>query len=475
MAVRFSKKNKSSDDNTVALSSVVARSQPHSVEIEQALLACCIIEGGQDSISHCLQNKISANSFYLPAHKTIWNAILSIYEDGSPINEIFLCDKLISDGTLDSIGGVEYVNRVCDRIDTPAHIVHYVKRVRDLELVRRVINASIVNIERAYNDSGDLDNFIENAENEIFSISSDRFNDCAVPIKKSIEAAAGTIQMMLQNRGELTGLSSGFVDIDRMVFGFRPSEMIVIAARPSMGKTSLAMNIAENVILPKKGTKPTGVLFFSLEMSSEQLAMRMICGRAGVNITKLYDGFVSKASERSLADVARELQSAPLWLDESTNLTILEMRAKARRVCSKEDIGLIIIDYLQLISGDSRVPREQQIAEISRGVKAMAKELRLPVIVLSQLNRDSEKENRQPRLSDLRESGAIEQDADIVLILSRQILSDKDDKDAQIDGDVVIRDLVVAKHRNGPVGVIPLTFVRSLTRFENYIDEKKFE
>ena len=244
--------------------------------------------------------------------------------------------------------------------------------------------------------------------------------------------------------------------------------MIVIAARPSMGKTSLAMNIAENVILPKKGTNPTGVLFFSLEMSSEQLAMRMICGRAGVNITKLYDGFVSKSSERSLADVARELQSAPLWLDESTNLTILEMRAKARRVCSKEDIGLIIIDYLQLINGDSRVPREQQIAEISRGVKAMVKELRLPVIVLSQLNRDSEKENRQPRLSDLRESGAIEQDADIVLILSRQILSDKDDKDAQIDGDVVIRDLVVAKHRNGPIGTVELYFNAESSKFGDY-------
>lgn len=456
----------------VSIDAVIGRPQPHSSDFEQALLACCIIEGGQDSVTFCLQSKVTVNTFYLPAHKTIWDAIVKIYDAGTPINEIFLAEKLKADGHLDKIGGLEYINVICDRIDTPAHIVHYVKRVRDLELVRRVINASMINIERAYSESGDLNDFIEQAENAIFSISSDRVSDCALPIKQSVDTAVNAIQLMLQHRGELTGLASGFTDLDRMTFGFRPSEMIVIAARPSMGKTSLAMNIAENVVCPKPGKNATGVLFFSLEMSSEQLAMRMLCGRAGVNMTKLHDGFISRNASESLSEAAKDLQVAPLWIDESTNLTILEMRAKARRMCSKENIGLVVIDYLQLINGDSRVPREQQISEISRGVKAMAKELRVPVIVLSQLNRDSEKERRQPRLSDLRESGAIEQDADVVLMLSKQVISDDDNKDVHMDGDVVIRDLVIAKHRNGPIGVVPLTFIRSLTRFENYVDEK---
>lgn len=456
----------------VSIDAVIGRPQPHSSDFEQALLACCIIEGGQDSVTFCLQSKVTVGTFYLPAHKTIWEAIVKIYDAGTPINEIFLAERLKADGHLDSIGGLEYINVICDRIDTPAHIVHYVKRVRDLELVRRVINASMLNIERAYSESGDLNDFIEQAENAIFSISSDRVSDCALPIKQSVDSAVNTIQLMLQHRGELTGLASGFTDLDRMTFGFRPSEMIVIAARPSMGKTSLAMNIAENVVCPKPGKKATGVLFFSLEMSSEQLAMRMLCGRAGVNMTKLHDGFISRNASAALSEAAKDLQVAPLWIDESTNLTILEMRAKARRMCSKENIGLVVIDYLQLINGDSRVPREQQISEISRGVKAMAKELRVPVIVLSQLNRDSEKERRQPRLSDLRESGAIEQDADVVLMLSKQVMSEDDNKDVHMDGDVVIRDLVVAKHRNGPIGVVPLTFIRSLTRFENYVDEK---
>ncbi|MDR1595818.1 MAG: replicative DNA helicase [Puniceicoccales bacterium] len=467
MAVNFGKKTRKSVDSE----QLIGRARPHSEDFEQAVLACCIMEGGQDSVTLCIQSKITANSFYLPAHKVLWEAIVAIYDEGLPVNEIFLAERLKSVGKLEPIGGIDFINRICDRIDTPAHIAHYVKRVRDLELVRRVVAASMTNIERAYSEAENLDDFIEKAENEIFSISSDRVSDGAVPIKKSIDSAVNTIQLMLNNRGELTGLSSGFTDLDRITFGFRQSEMVVLAARPSMGKTSLATNIAENAVLPRKGRTPIGVLFFSLEMSSEQLAMRMLCGRAGINMTKLHDGFISHSANDSLYAAAKEIQSSPLWIDESTNIAILEMRAKARRMCSKEKIGLIIIDYLQLIYGDNRVPREQQISEISRGIKAMAKELRIPVIVLSQLNRDSEKEKRVPKLSDLRESGAIEQDADLVLILAKQAACD-DDGEGQTNGDVIIRDLIVAKHRNGPIGVVQLAFVRSLTKFENYVDEK---
>jgi replicative DNA helicase len=453
-------------------SGVFERPRPHSAEYEQALLACCILEGGQDSVPLCMQNKISSNSFYVPAHQTIWQTIADLYAENSPINELILSDRLDSRHQLDGIGGIGYVNRLCDRIDTPAHIVHYAKRVRDLELVRRVIEASMKNITHAYEDNESLDDFIERAENEIFAISDDRLSSVAMHIKKPVDSAITTVQMMLQRRGEIIGVASGFTDLDRMLFGFREGDMIVIAARPSMGKTSLAMNIAENVVIPeKKDRKPIGTLFFSLEMSAEQLAMRLLCGRSGVNMTKLREGFISKQASEALSRSAAELKAAPLWIDESTNLTILEMRAKARRILAKESIGLVIIDYLQLINGDSRVSREQQISEISRGIKAMAKELKIPVIVLSQLNRESEKERRSPRLSDLRESGAIEQDADVVMLLANQQSSGADEQQDQRQfSDVVARELIIAKQRNGPVGAVPLTFVKNLTRFENYAD-----
>lgn len=451
------------------------RARPHSVDFEQALLACCILEGGQETVPACLQGKISVDSFYVPAHRVMWQAILDLFSADSPINELILVDRLDSKHQLDTIGGVGYINRVCDRIDTPAHIVHYVKRVRDLELIRRVIDVSMKNISRAYSDNGDLDGFIEQAENDIFAISDDRLSDAAVHVDKPVDAAINTLQLMLQRKGDIVGVASGFVDLDKMLFGFRSGDMIVIAARPSMGKTSLAMNIAENVVLPEKNTRaPVGTLFFSLEMSAEQLAIRLLCGRSGINMSKLREGFISRQASESLMQSANELKSAPLWIDESTNLSILEMRAKARRLKSKESIGLIIIDYLQLINGDNRLPREQQISEISRGIKAMAKELKVPVIVLSQLNRESEKERRKPRLSDLRESGAIEQDADVVMLLSQQQLSAEGGDDQQeqqrFSADVVPRDLIVAKQRNGPVGTVPLTFIKNLTRFENYID-----
>lgn len=478
MVGKYKKKPMDAEDR----SDVVARQQPHSVDFEQALLACCIIEGGQESITYCIENKITTTSFYLPSHRLLWNLLRDIYDQNLPVNEMFLIERLQAKQQLDEVGGIEYIQKVVDRIDTPAHLVHYVKRVRDLELVRRVIAASIANIERAYGNVDDLNDFVEKAENEIFAISADRVSDCAVPVRKPIDDAVIAINNMLDRKSADQGsISTGLKDLDKMLFGLHKSEMIVIAARPSVGKTSLAMNIAENVIVANKDhPQPVGVLFFTLEMSSEQLALRMLCGRAGVNMAKLREGFISKEKKANIANTAVELKNAPLWLDESSNLTILEMRAKARRLCSRQPIGLIIIDYLQLINGDNRIPREQQISEISRGVKAMAKEFNVPVIVLSQLNRSSETENRTPRISDLRESGSIEQDADVVLIISKERPSedikkksdDKQDPEAQLDSDTVIRYLLVAKNRNGPTGSLPLTFIRSLTRFENYIDEK---
>jgi replicative DNA helicase len=277
------------------------------------------------------------------------------------------------------------------------------------------------------------------------------------------------IHKLLEKGGEISGLSSGFKDLDGYTWGFHPQELIVLAARPSMGKTSLALNMAEAAVLPKRGkaaAMPT--LVFSLEMSAEQLAMRLLCSRARVRTDRLRGGFAGRDEQERLAQTAVELKSAPLWIDDSGQLNIHELRAKARRLHSRHTLGLIVVDYLQLVAGtDPRVQREQQISEISRGLKAMAKELRVPVIVLSQLNRESEREKREPRLSDLRESGAIEQDADVVLLLAKP--SDASDG-TQVAGSEA--DLIIAKQRNGPVGKVRLTFTREYTRFDDHAPDQ---
>jgi replicative DNA helicase len=281
------------------------------------------------------------------------------------------------------------------------------------------------------------------------------------------------IQRMLSHE-EMDGLHSGYKDLDQLTNGFKPAEMIVIAARPSVGKTSLAMNIVENVAFaPKYEADPKNILVFSLEMSATSLAMRMICGRAKVNMNDLRRGFVPKRDAETLNAISREFQQASLWVDDTSGLSINQIRAKARRLKTRKKIHLIVIDYLQLISGDARAQsRENQISEISRGLKAMAKELDVPVIVLSQLNRDSEKERRDPRLSDLRESGSIEQDADIVMLLGKQ-RKGEDIREVDQDQDAVNSDedyepisLLLAKQRNGPTGRINLAFRRKFTRFE---------
>ncbi|MDR0590625.1 MAG: replicative DNA helicase, partial [Puniceicoccales bacterium] len=354
-------------------------------------------------------------------------------------------------------------------IDTPTHLKHYIKRVKDLDLVRKIIAVASTSIENAYAGVDDAGQFLEEVERAIFAVSENRISDSALSIKESIDRAETLIDNIFLNRSAVDSIPSGFIDLDRLISGFRPGEMIVIAARPSMGKTSLALNIAESVTHPKS-TAPTPTLFFSLEMSAEQLALRLMCGHSGVNFDQLRAKTVTRQEISKFQAVNRELKKLPLWIDQSCGLSIAEIRAKARRMHNKYKLGLIIIDYLQLLtSRDSRTPREQQIAEISRGIKAMARELSIPVIVLSQLNRDSEKEKRKPRLSDLRESGSIEQDADIVLLLSR---GKGHEEEEEVLLDVVRRDLIIAKQRNGPVGIVPLAFRKNLTRFENYAQEK---
>lgn len=454
------------------------RVPPYSQEMEQALLACCLLDGGQESVTTCIESKITPESFYFPAHKLIYQTIRDLYDIGQACDELIVKDKLQSRGTLLEIGGMGYLNAITDRIDTVSNLQTYIHRVRDLELLRRLIHVSTNSIRDAYASSDDVRQLIESTEREVYAISEDRIATGARHISSSVENAAALIARMCENRGEVTGVPSGFLDLDRLTLGFQPGDMIVLAARPSMGKTALALNIADVASSPRLNKSGIGTLFFSLEMSADQLTTRLICSRARVGTRSLGGGFLTSEHTVALKEASLFLKNSPLWIDEASNLTILELRAKARRLARQSNIKFIVIDYLQLLSGiDSRIQREQQISEISRGVKALARELNVPVLVLSQLNRESEKEKRQPRLSDLRESGAIEQDADVVLLLARhsQMHEQNDDEEGEIPSETagrgtscVLRDLIVAKHRNGPVGVVTLNFNREYTRFENF-------
>ena len=454
-----------------SLSEDSIRVQPHSIEAEEGLLAACLIDGGQEVITTCIESHITPECFYKRQHQVIYESILALYEQGSPVDEIVLHDHLRKSGTEEESGGIATIYHIQGRIETPAHANYYAKIVHEKYLLRRLIRTSREATEACYEQQEDISVFIDRIEEEIDNISSGRVVQMATPIDKSLDEAVADIHALLNGRDDADGVLSGFRDLDGMTYGFHPGQMIVLAARPSVGKTSLAMNFAEHAILQDGGRASSGVLVFSLEMTAAQLAMRLICSRARVDMKRIRDRVISKQESGEIATTVKELKGTPLWIDDAASSSILDIRAKARRIDAKHRLGLVVIDYLQLIRGtDSRAPREQQIADISRGVKGMAKELNVPVVVLSQLNRESEKENRDPRLSDLRESGSIEQDADVVLLLHRPKKRDDDEAldEGGLPGEVEHIKLIIAKQRNGPVGEVDLTFVRRYTRYENF-------
>ncbi|GHC08322.1 replicative DNA helicase [Cerasicoccus arenae] len=437
---------------------------PHDLRLEQALLGCILLEGGSDTMAQCIQEKVRTECFYSAKHQMIFDAMTALYKESTPIDELILRDELNRTQKFEEIGGDAYLFEITGQISTTAHMPHYIERIKEYHLLRELIRFSNRTVEGVYENPGDVTAFIEEVEQSIYKISEDRISDSAQKIDKTVDGAMRLIYQMYENRGEITGTTTGFVDLDKMTTGWHPAEMIVVAARPSMGKTSMALNMVEGAIMPRTGTAaPT--LMFSLEMPAEQLAVRLLCSRARVNMSKLREGFLPQEKQKDLVRAAQEVKAAPFFIDDSSGLTILEIRAKARRLSNQMPLGLVVVDYLQLVAGDNSIPREQQIADISRGMKGMAKELGIPVIVLAQLNRESEKEKRQPRMSDLRESGSIEQDADVVLLISKPREFDEQE---DLASDAVARDLIIAKQRNGPVGTVPLMFTKNLTRFENY-------
>ncbi|MDP3072224.1 MAG: replicative DNA helicase [Opitutaceae bacterium] len=447
-----------------SLASAGGRTLPHSLEAEEFLLACCLLDGS-DVVSRCLEARIRPESFYDSKHGLLYERLLDLYNRQVTIDVSIVAEELKTSRQLDQVGGYAYLAQLSSRIPTTAQATYFIEKVREQALLRDIIRSATGAVEACYGFSGGIDEFVDQVEAGIFSVTQNRVSESAKQMAGATKEAMNVITKMMMKKGELTGISSGFKDLDALMWGFQKTEMIVLAARPSMGKTSLALNFAEAAALPKKGP-PVGVLIFSLEMGASQLALRMLCARARVNMKLLRDGLLSKNGDEQnrLLQAADEFSKAPIYIDDSSALSIMQLRAKARRIHSRSPLGFIMVDYLQLLSPtDPRVPREQQVAEASRGLKSLAKELDVPVLVLSQLNRSSEKDNRTPKISDLRESGSIEQDADVVLMLARP--RDADEK-FQVAADSA--ELIVAKQRNGPVGDLKLTFLRDITRFENF-------
>ena len=442
----------------------LGRQPPYSAEAEEYLLSCCLLDGS-DSIAKCLESKLPTEAFYVGANRIIYAKMVDLYQTNPPVAIEVLAEELKVSGQLEEIGGFAYLMQVSGRIPTTAQADYFLERVKELHMLRQLISVSTSAVEQCFAFSGGLEEFVDKLEQDLFAVTQERVSDGARQMLGPTQEAMKVIEKMMMKKGELTGVSSGFKDLDAMTYGFQKAEMIVLAARPSMGKTSLALNMAESASMPRRG-EGVATLFFSLEMSSAQLALRMLCSRARVNMRQMREGLLPKngQEQQHLLEAADEFYKSKIYIDDSSHLTIMELRAKARRLAARQPLGFIVVDYLQLLSPtDPKTPREQQVAEISRGLKALAKELAVPVLVLSQLNRSAEKENRTPKLSDLRESGSIEQDADVVLMLARP--RDADEK-FQVAADSA--ELIVAKQRNGPVGELKLTFLRDITRFENY-------
>jgi replicative DNA helicase len=452
--------------------SKLERLPPHSIEAEQGVLGCVLL-----SPNECLGELIQTfkggpEAFYDLRHRSVLELLIEMYDAKEAIDLITFQQRLKDRNQLEGIGGLTYLSALLDSVPSAANLSYYLDIVREKYLLRRMIQTCTEVIARVYEQQGEVDALLDEVERDVLHISEEREQDAPRTIKDLVHKAINTIEDFHQRQGMLTGISSGFPDLDKLTSGLHGGEMIVIAARPSMGKTSLAMNIAESVAIDQR--LPVGV--FSLEMTAESLVLRMLCSRARVNLRDIREGFLAERDFPKLTGAAGKLANAPLFIDDAPGLSILQLRARARRMTQHHGIKLFVIDYLQLLHSTSarRVEnRQQEIADISNGIKALAKELNVPVIVLSQLNRELEKDkSRKPRLSDLRESGAIEQDADLVGLLYKADPANPNrpfngEEEEEQEQDALPVNLLIAKQRNGPTGDVRLTFLKGYTRFES--------
>jgi replicative DNA helicase len=429
---------------------------PQNLEAEQSVLGGVLLE--PEALSRVLE-VMTGDDFYREAHRKIFASMLDLYRKGTPVDLITLTEILQNKGQLDDIGGASYLTSLTDAIPSAINVDVHAKIIREKSILRRLINRATEIASKGYSFAGDAEDLLDEAEKSIFAISEDKINPLVYPLSQIIKESMPVLENLYDRKEIVTGVPSGFTQLDRLTSGFQNSDLIIIAGRPSMGKTAFALNIARNAAVDYE----VPVVVFSLEMSRQQLAIRMICSEAKVDSNKVRTGFFGDHEWPKLTAAAGHLSEAPIFIDDSPTMSVLQMRAKARRLKSERGLGMVVIDYLQLMKGrEGSERREQEISEISRSLKALAKELNIPVIALSQLNRRPEgRDDKKPVLADLRESGAIEQDADVICFIFREEMYDENSKNKGI------AEILLRKHRNGPTGSVPLKFFNEQTRFED--------
>ncbi len=427
---------------------------PYNKEAEQSVLGACL--HSEDAIAKALEI-LSAEDFYKSTHKKIFSVMQEQFERNEPINVLALGEKLKRNNELEEVGGIEYLARLEDFVPTSTAVVHHAKILREKKILRDLIQTATEIASSCYTGNDDVDILLDKAEQSIFEISEKRTKPSFFKLPDIVKKSLSDLAKLAQRPGLVTGVPSGFDDLDRMTAGFQNSDLIILAARPSMGKTSFALDIARYVSLDKK----TPTAFFSLEMSKEQLGLRLLCSKAKVDSSKVRTGYLAKSDWPKVNDAGRELAEAKLFIDDSPALSVLDIRARSRRLAAEQPLGLIVVDYMQLMQGRGKSEsRQLEVSEISRGLKSLAKEINIPILALSQLSRAVEsRPDKRPLLSDLRESGSIEQDADVVIFIYRDAVYNPESAD-QGKADILIR-----KQRNGPIGDAFLHFEKEHTRF----------
>jgi replicative DNA helicase len=431
---------------------------PQNLEAEQSVLGGILLD------NHALNAVLEilvAKDFYSEAHRRIFAAILALSERGDPIDLITLSNSLKDRKQLDSVGGAVYLASLVDNVPSAANVAYYAKIIKNKAILRGLIGTATEIITNSFQTGADVDQVLDEAEHAIFEISENKIRPSFYPFRDIIKKSIETVEHLFENKEMVTGVATGYERIDDLTSGFQKSDLIIIAGRPSMGKTAFALNIASHAAL-ESGIP---VAIFSLEMAKEQLALRMLASEAKVDSQRIRKGFLGETDWEKLVGAAGRLSEAPIFIDDTPAITVLEMKAKARRLKAESGLELILLDYLQLMRGGAyKDSREQEISEISRSLKALAKELNVPVVALSQLNRKVEdRTNRRPQMADLRESGAIEQDADVIAFIYRDEVYNKSEDNPERG----LAEIIIGKQRNGPTGVVKLAFLEKYTCFEN--------
>lgn len=443
------------------------RKMPQNLEAEMSILGSCFLSSyALDKVCE----EVTSEMFYHDANKKIFEAIYELHENKVPLDTTTLVNEIEKRDNINTIGGLEYLSEVVDSVITAANIDYYIDIVREKALRRKLIEVSTMITTSAFDEDTETNDIIDNAEKNIFNVTKARKAGEFKAISDVMKSTQAQIEDLAKNDKEITGIATGFYDFDKLTSGLHANELIILAARPAMGKTAFGVNIAVNAAINSK----KNVALFNLEMSAEQLAMRMIAASGGIEQNKLKTGRLEHNDWKKVNEAISELSDTNLFIEDASGITVSEIRAKCRRLAAQgPGLGLVVIDYLQLIQGSARYAgnRQQEVSEISRSLKTMAMELKVPVIALAQLSRSVElRENKRPIMSDLRESGSIEQDADIVMFLYRD---DYYNKSAAEQTNISITELIVGKHRNGSTGTIELLFERSMSNFRNYIKKQE--